>query len=56
MSELQRMRQESMELGRQLGRQLSKKRGRQEVARTLAALAEQGKISQEAMQTILSKI
>ena len=48
MSELQRMRQESMELGRQLGKQ--------EVVRTLNQCAEQGIITQEAMQTILRKI
>ena len=52
MSGLQQMRQQSMELGIQQGRQEKKKA----VVRTLNRFAEQGIITQEAMQTILRKI
>ena len=48
MSELQRIRQQSMELGRQ--------KEKQEVIKTLTRFAEKGKISQEAMQDILKEI
>jgi predicted transposase YdaD len=68
MSGLQQMRQQSMEQGIQQGRQEGRQEGmergmekgiqheKQEVVRTLTRFAEKGIISQEAMQTILSKI
>ena len=60
MSGLQQMRQQSMERGLARGIERGMEKGiqheKQEVVRTLTRFAEKGIISQEAMQTILSKI